>query len=169
MITVAWLGIGILSRCAGVNKLPNKISGRRPLFSNVSSGFFVPFPSAQNRKRTMKKPKDIETSWGPEQVIVVPVPPSWYGKSDNEIMTFNEALKAFNSHEHKKAVSLMEQIDKQLGVEAELSSGVNESREGACVVIVHNIKTPLSSEKSRYVAAVKGKALMDESPDQPST
>jgi hypothetical protein len=145
----------------------NKISRRTPLGPNVSSGFFVPFPSAQNRKRTMKKPKNIETPWEPEQakndvahILFVPVPSSWYGKSDNEVMTFNEALKALNSHEHKKAVSLMEQIDKQFGVEGELSSGVNESGGGSCVVIVQSIKTPLSSEKLRYVAAVKGKALM---------
>lgn len=44
-------------RCADQQFDLNKISGRTPLFPNVSSGFFVPFPSAQNRKRTMKKPK----------------------------------------------------------------------------------------------------------------
>jgi hypothetical protein len=49
-------------RCADQQFYPNKISGRTPLFPNVSSGFFVPFPSAQNRKRTMKKPKDYTMS-----------------------------------------------------------------------------------------------------------
>jgi len=56
-------------------------------------------------------------------------------------------------------------IDKQLHIEAELSSSINDSPDGANVVIVHNIKTTLDSETLRYIAAVKGKALLDESPD----
>ena len=57
--------------------------------------------------------------------LFVPVPSSWFGKSDNEDMTFDEALKALKSDEHKKAVELMKEIDRQLGIKAELSSGVN--------------------------------------------
>jgi len=34
------------------------------------------------------------------------------------------------------------------------------------VVIVHDIKTPLNWETLRYVAALKEKALLEESPDQ---
>jgi hypothetical protein len=98
----------------------------------------------------------------------VPVPSSWYSKSDNEEMTFDDALKALDSDEHKKAIALMEQIDKQLGIEAELSSGVNESPDGVCVVIMHDIKTPVDREELRYIAAVKGKALLENSPHQPS-
>jgi hypothetical protein len=81
-------------------------------------------------------------------------------------MTFDEALKALNSDEQKQAVALMNEIDKQLGIEAELRSGMNESPDGANVVIVHNVKTPLSSETLRYVAAVKAKALLEKSSDQ---
>jgi hypothetical protein len=101
-------------------------------------------------------------------VLFVPVPSSWFGKSRNEDMTFDEALKALKSDEHKKAVALMKQIDRQLGIKAELKSGVNASPNDACVVIVHNIKTPLSSEKLHYIAAVKARALMEKSPDQSS-
>jgi hypothetical protein len=97
-------------------------------------------------------------------MLFVPVPSSWFGKSWDEDMTFDEALKALDSDEHKKAVALMEEIDRQLGIKAELSSGVNESPNGTCVLIVHNINTPLSSEKLRYIAAVKAKALMEKSP-----
>ena len=59
----------------------------------------------------------------------------------------------------------MREIDMQLGIDAELSSSINDSPDGANVVIVHNIKTTLDSETLRYIAAVKGKALLDESPD----
>ena len=97
-------------------------------------------------------------------ILFVPVPSSWFGKRWDEDMTFEEALKALDSDEQKKAVALMKQIDRQLGIKAELSSGINDFPNGACVVIVHNIKTPLSSEKLRYIAAVKGKALMEKSP-----
>ena len=96
-------------------------------------------------------------------VLFVPVPSSWFGRSRNEDMTFNEALKALESDELKKAVALMKQIDRQLGIKAELSSGINDSPSDACVVIVHNIKTLLSSEKLHYIAAVKAKALMEKS------
>ena len=101
-------------------------------------------------------------------VLFVPVPSSWFGKSRNEDMTFDEALKALESDQHKKAVALMKQIDRQLGIKAELNSGINDSPNDVCVVIVHNIKTPLSSEKLLYIAAVKGKALMEKSPDRSS-
>ena len=37
--------------------------------------------------------------------------------------------------------------------------------DGASVVIIHDIKTPLDWETLRYIAAVKGKALLDESTD----
>jgi hypothetical protein len=97
-------------------------------------------------------------------LLWIPVPSSWFGKSRDEDMTFDEALKALDSDEQKKAVALMKQIDRQLGIEAELSSGINDSPNDTCVVIVHNIKTPLSSEKLRYIAAVKAKALMEKSP-----
>jgi hypothetical protein len=39
-----------------------------------------------------------------------------------------------------------------------------ESPNGANVVIIHDIKTPVDSDTLRYLAAVKGKALLDESP-----
>jgi len=81
-------------------------------------------------------------------------------------MTFEEAQKALNSDEQKHAVALMKEIDLQLGIEAELSSGINESRDGATVVIIHDIKTPVDSDTLRYLAAVKGKVLLDESPDK---
>jgi hypothetical protein len=97
--------------------------------------------------------------------LQVPVPSEWYGRPWSYIMTFEEALKALNSDETKQAVALMKKIDKQLGIEAELRSGIYDTPDGASVVIVHDIKTPLSDEESRYVAAVKGKALLDESPD----
>jgi hypothetical protein len=99
------------------------------------------------------------------RILFVPVPSSWYGKPESEVMTFDEALKALNSDEQKQAVALMKEIDKQLGIEAELRSGINESPDGANVVIVHDIKTPLSREKFRYVAAVKAKALMEKPSD----
>ena len=79
-------------------------------------------------------------------------------------MTFEEAQKALHSEETKQALTLMKEIDMQLGIEAELTSGIYESPDGANVVIVHNIKTTLDSETLRYLAAVKGKALLDESP-----
>ena len=80
-------------------------------------------------------------------------------------MTFNEAVKALDSDEQKQAVTLMREIDMQLGIDAELSSSINESPDGANVVIIHDIKTPVDSDTLRYIAAVKGKALLDESPD----
>ena len=81
-------------------------------------------------------------------------------------MTFDEALKAFNSDEQKKAVALMEEIDSQLGIEAELRSGINESPDGANVVIVHDIKMAVDRETLRYVAAIKGRALLGSHPIQ---
>ena len=79
-------------------------------------------------------------------------------------MTLDEAQKALNSDEQRQALALMKEIDLQLGIEAELSSGINESPDGANVVIIHDIKTPVDSDTLRYLAAVKGKALLDESP-----
>ena len=81
-------------------------------------------------------------------------------------MTLAEAQKALHSGETKQAVALMKEIDQQLGIEAELTSGINESPDGVNVVIVHDIKTPVDSDTLRYLAAVKGKALLDESPDK---
>jgi hypothetical protein len=100
-----------------------------------------------------------------KNILFVPVPSSWYGRPWGEVMTFDEAVKALDSDEQKQAVTLMREIDMQLGVEAELSSGINESPDGANVVIIHDIKTPVDSETLRYIAAVKGKALLDESTD----
>jgi hypothetical protein len=97
--------------------------------------------------------------------ISVPVPSDWYGKPRSYVMTFEEAQKALKSDEQKQAVTLMKEIDMQLGIDAELSSSINDSPDGANVVIVHNIKTPVDSDTLRYLAAVKGKALLDESPD----
>jgi len=101
-----------------------------------------------------------------KNVLFVPVPSSWYGKPWGAVMTFEEALKALDSDEQKQAVALMREIDRQLGIEAELSSSINESPDGANVVIVHNIKEPLDGDTLRYLAAVKGKALLDQSPDK---
>src|SRR5262249_28018517 len=97
--------------------------------------------------------------------LFVPVPSDWYGKPWGELMTFDEAQKALNSDEQKQALALMKEIDLQLGIEAELSSGLNESPDGANVVIIHDIKTPVDSDTLRFIAAVKEKALLDESPD----
>jgi len=66
----------------------------------------------------------------------------------------------------KQAVAPMKKIDKKLGIEAELTSGIYDSPDGASVVIMPRIKTPLNWETLRYVAAVKEKALLEESPDQ---
>jgi hypothetical protein len=99
-----------------------------------------------------------------KSIISVTVPPSWYGKPWSYVMTFDEAQKAFDSHEQKKAVALMKEIDRQLGIEAELSSGINESPDGANVVIVHDIKTAVDRETLRYVAAIKGRALLGSHP-----
>ena len=99
-----------------------------------------------------------------KSILFVPVPSWWYGKPWGELMTFEEAQKALNSDEQKQAVALMKEIDLQLGIQAELSSGINESPDGANVVIIHDIKTPVDSDTFRYLAAVKGKALLDESP-----
>jgi hypothetical protein len=106
----------------------------------------------------------IEESQSPTSTLQVPVPSNWYGKPCGELMTFEEAQKALDSDEQKQALALMMEIDLQLGIEAELSSGINESPDGANVVIIHDIKTPVDSETLRYIAAVKGKALLDESP-----
>ena len=84
-------------------------------------------------------------------------------------MTFDEALKAFNSAEQEKAVALMNEIDKHLGIEAELRSSINESPDGANVVIVHDIKTAVDRETLRYVAAIKGRALLGSHPIQRSS
>jgi hypothetical protein len=99
-----------------------------------------------------------------KNILLVPVPSSWYGKPWGAVMTFEEALKALDSDEQKQAVALMREIDMQLGIDAELSSSINDSPGGANVVIVHNIKTPVDGDKIRYIAAIKGKALLDESP-----
>jgi hypothetical protein len=96
--------------------------------------------------------------------LQIPVPSCWYGKPWGEVMTFNEAVKALDSDEQKRAVALMREIDMQLGIDAELTSGIYESPDGARVVILHDIKTPLDWETLQYIAAVKGKALLDESP-----
>jgi len=94
----------------------------------------------------------------------VPVPSDWFGKPWSYVMTFEEAQKALNSDEQKQAVALMNEIDLQLGIEAELNSGINESPDGANVVIIHAIKTPVDSDTLRYLAALKGRMLLDESP-----
>jgi hypothetical protein len=101
-----------------------------------------------------------------KNILFVPVPSSWYGKRWDEVMTFDEAVKALDSEEQKQAVALMREIDMQLGIEAELSSGINDFPDGAKVVIVHDIKTPVDGDTLRYLAAVKGKALLDQSPDK---
>jgi hypothetical protein len=106
----------------------------------------------------------IEESQSGTSILQVPVPSDWYGKPWGELMTFEEAQKALNSDEQKQAVALMKEIDLQLGIQAELSSGINESPDGANVVIIHDIKTPVASDTLRYIAAVKGRALLDESP-----
>ena len=100
-----------------------------------------------------------------KNILFVTVPSSWYGKPWGEVMTFDEAVKALDSDEQKQAVTLMREIDMQLGIDAELSSSINDSPDGANVVIVHNVKTTLDSETLQYIAAVKGQALLDESPD----
>ena len=99
-----------------------------------------------------------------KRTLFVPVPSDWYGKPWGELMTFEEAQKALNSDEQKQALVLMKEIDLQLGIEAELSSGINESPDGANVVIIHDIKTPVDSDILRYLAAIKGRMLLDESP-----
>ena len=81
-------------------------------------------------------------------------------------MTFDEAQKAFNSDKQKKAVALMKEIDRHLGIEAELSSGINDSPDGANVVILHDIKTAVDRDTLRYVAAIKGRALLVSHPIQ---
>ena len=81
-------------------------------------------------------------------------------------MTFDEAVEALDSDEQKQAVALMREIDMQLGIDAELSSSINDSPDGANVVIIHDIKTPVDNETLRYLAAVKGKTLLQESPDK---
>jgi len=96
--------------------------------------------------------------------LQVPVPSDWYGKPWSYVMTFEEAQKALNSDEQKQAVALMKEIDMQLGIEAELTSGIYESPDGANVVIIHDIKTPVDSDTLRYLAAIKGRMLLDESP-----
>jgi hypothetical protein len=98
-----------------------------------------------------------------KSILFVPVPSSWYGKPWGGVMTFDEAVNALDSDKQKQALALMKEIDLQLGIEAELSSGINESPDGANVVIIHGIKTPVDSDTFRYLAAVKGKALLDES------
>ena len=100
-----------------------------------------------------------------KRILFVPVPSSWYGKPSGEVMTFDETIKALDSDEQKQALALMREIDMQLGIDAELSSSINDSPDGANVVIVHDIKTSVDSDTLRYLAAVKGNALLDESPD----
>ena len=99
-----------------------------------------------------------------KSIISVAVPPTWYGKPWSYVMTFDEAQKAFNSDKQKKAVALMKEIDRQLGIEAELSSDINDSPDGANVVILHDIKTAVDRETLRYVAAIKGRALLASHP-----
>ena len=97
-------------------------------------------------------------------MLQVPVPPDWYGKPWSYVMTFDEAQKALNSDETTQAVALMKKIDKHLGIEAKLARGIYDTPDGASVVIVHDIKTPVDWETLQYIAAVKGKALLDELP-----
>jgi hypothetical protein len=104
-----------------------------------------------------------------KNILFVPVPSSWYGKPWCEVMTFEEAQKALNSDETKQAVALMKEIDLQLGIEAELSSGINDSPDSANAVIIHDIKTPVDNDTLRYLAAINGKVLLDESPDSSPT
>ena len=106
----------------------------------------------------------IEGSQPNRRTFEVPVPSDWFGKPWSYVMTFEEAQKALNSDEQKQAVALMKEIDMQLGIEAELTSGIYESPDGANVVIIHDIKTPVDSDTLRYVAAIKGRMLLDESP-----
>jgi hypothetical protein len=106
----------------------------------------------------------IEKSQSAASTLEVPVPSAWFGKPWSYVMTFEEAQKALNSDEQKQALALMKEIDLQLGIEAELSSGINESPDGANVLILHDIKTPVDSDTLRYLAAVKGQALLDGSP-----
>jgi hypothetical protein len=102
-----------------------------------------------------------------KSILFVPVPLSWYGKPWGYVMTFDEAVNALDSEEQKQAVALMKEINMQLGIDAELSSSINDSPDGANVMIIHDIKTPVDSDTLRYLAAVKGKALLDESPNFP--
>ena len=106
----------------------------------------------------------IEESQSATSTLQVPVPSDWFGKRWGELMTFEEAQKALNSDEQKQAVALMKEIDLQLGIEADLSSDIYESPDGANVVIIHDIKTPVDSDTLRYLAAIKGRMLLDESP-----
>jgi hypothetical protein len=99
-----------------------------------------------------------------KNILFVPVPSCWYGKLWSYTMTFEEAQKALNSDQTTQAVALMKKIDKHLGIEAELTSRIYDTPGGASVVIVHDIKTPVDWETLQYLAAVKGKALLDESP-----
>jgi hypothetical protein len=107
----------------------------------------------------------IEGSQPARRTLEVPVPSNWYRKPWSYVMTFEEAQKALNSDEQKQAVALMKEIGLQLGIAVELSSGIKESADGASVTIIHDIKTPVDSDTLRYIAAVKGKALLDESPN----
>jgi len=97
--------------------------------------------------------------------LQVPVPSDWFGKPWSYVMTFDEAQKALNSDETKQAIVLMKKIDEQLHIEAELSGAINESPDGANVVIIHDINKPVDSDTLHYLAAVKGEALLDKSPD----
>ena len=101
-----------------------------------------------------------------KNILFVPVPSSWYGKPWGEVMTFDEAVKALDSDGQKQAVALMREIDLQLGIDAELSSGINDSPDGANVVIVHDIRTAVDRETLGYVAAIKGRALLGSHPIQ---
>jgi hypothetical protein len=98
--------------------------------------------------------------------IEVPIPASWYGTSDApsaELMTFDQAQQALDTVETRRAVALMKEIDERLGLDTEVRPGIQESPEGACVVLMHNIKTPVDPQKLAYIAAVKKKALLDQS------
>ena len=72
-----------------------------------------------------------------KSILFVPVPSDWYGKPWSYVMTFDEAVKALDSDEQKLAVTLMREIDLQLGIDAELSSSINDSPDGASVMVVH--------------------------------
>jgi hypothetical protein len=99
--------------------------------------------------------------------VEIPVPPGWYGKRRaelNDTLTFEQAQQALGTADMKRAVALMKQIDERLGIDADVQPGVRESPAGTQIVLVHRIRTPIDAERLRYVAAVKGKALLDQEP-----
>lgn len=80
------------------------------------------------------------------------------------ILTFDEIQQALESSELKKAVRLMKQIDQHLAIESDVRVGVRGSPQGEQIVLIHQIHTPVDAAKLRYIAAVKGKALLDQEP-----